>query len=133
MGDAAPQRWRCYGQKERGLDIRIAPVAIDASSGQSPATRIRAEQTKVIYRYLPALILINAVVGGAMVYGLWNVVPASTLVVWACVMTAVLAVRAASYCAYRRNGAADPHSNRSALVFTLGSALSGAHQRRRAR
>ena len=101
-------------------------MAIEASSGQSPATRIRAEQTKVIYRYLPALILINAVVGAAMVYGLWSVVPASTLVIWACVMTAVLAVRGASYWAYRRYGLADPHSNRSTLVFTLGSALSGA-------
>src|SRR5689334_6102108 len=87
---------------------------------------IRAEQTKVIYRYLPALILINAVVGAAMVYGLWSIVPASTLVIWACVMTAVLAVRGASYWAYRRHGLADPHCNRSALIFTLGSALSGA-------
>jgi signal transduction histidine kinase len=99
---------------------------VQASSGQSQAIRIRAEQTKVIYRYLPALILINGVVGAAMVYGLWSVVPRSSLITWACVMTVVLAVRSASYWAYRRNEAADPHSNRWAAVFTLGSALSGA-------
>jgi signal transduction histidine kinase len=108
------------------LDIRIAPLAAKPAHRAALAARIRGEQIKVIYRYLPALVVINAVVGAAMVYGLWNVVPHEGLVVWGCIMVAVLAVRGMTYGVYRRYAGAHPSSTHWTAGFTVGSALSGA-------
>jgi two-component system, sensor histidine kinase len=96
------------------------------SGRPSHGARIRAEQIKVIYRYLPALIVINAVVGAAMVYGLSDVVPHSGLVIWASAMVFLLALRGASYWLYRRRGASNPRSTFWTTAFTIGSAASGA-------
>jgi signal transduction histidine kinase/CheY-like chemotaxis protein len=108
------------------VDIRIAPVSSDPSPGPSHASRVRAEQVKVIYRYLPALIVINAVVGAAMVYGLWDVVSRAHLVIWASTMVGVLALRGASYALYRRHAASVSASRVWTRGFTIGSAASGA-------
>jgi two-component system, sensor histidine kinase len=48
------------------------------------------------------LLVINAVVAAAMIYGLWRVEPSRGLLVWAGAAAATLALRAAYYLAYRR-------------------------------
>lgn len=87
------------------------------------ARQLRDEQVKVIYRHLPVLIAINAVVGAAMVYGLWDMVGRTQLVFWASVMGLVLAARAVLTLVYRRMAIGAP--DRWGLVFTVGSAASG--------
>ena len=84
------------------MDIRIAALRTEPPHAAAHADRVRGEQIKVVYRYLPALIVINAVVGAAMVYGLWDVVPHRGLVIWACAMLGVLTMRGATYWIYRR-------------------------------
>jgi hypothetical protein len=61
-----------------------------------------------------------------MVYGLWDVVAHDGLVIWACAMLAVLALRAGSYWLYRRR--AEPHATSIlwTAAFTIGSGLAGA-------
>ena len=80
----------------------------------------------MIYRYLPALIVINAVVGAAMVYGLWDVVSRERLVIWATAMFLVLVLRGASYVLYRRYAASLSSTRVWTSGFTIGSGASGA-------
>lgn len=87
-------------------------------------TQIRGEQIKVIFRHLPALILVNAVVAGAMVFGLWDQVANTNLIIWLSVMGAVLVARALLYWAHRSR-TKDPSCKIWAFGFTLGSGLSG--------
>lgn len=87
-------------------------------------TQIRGEQIKVIFRHLPALILVNAVVAGAMVFGLWDQVANTNLIIWLSVMGAVLVARALLYWAHRSR-TKDPSGKIWAFGFTLGSGLSG--------
>jgi signal transduction histidine kinase/CheY-like chemotaxis protein len=85
---------------------------------------IRAEQLTVVYRYLPVLLAINAAVAGAMVFGLWRIVPHVALIGWFSGILLVVALRAASFSAYRRA----PRNGRTAFwakVFTYGAGLQG--------
>lgn len=86
--------------------------------------QIRGEQIKVIFRHLPALILVNGVVAGAMVFGLRDQVANTNLIIWLSVMGAVLVGRALLYWTHRTR-TKDPSDKIWALGFTLGSGASG--------
>ncbi len=103
-------------------------MTLAADAAVVPATAvyaeaIGAEQTKVIFRYLPPLLVINAFVAAGMVFGLWPVVGHARLLVWLAAMVLVIVLRTALYAAYRRRSArrADPWRT----WFTFGSGAAG--------
>jgi signal transduction histidine kinase len=107
------------------LNSQSAPAPAAPSNSGSHTRRVRDEQVKLVYRYLPALLIVNAVVGAAVVLGLWEMVPHAALVIWIAAVTLMLAVRGGLYGFYRYR-ASDPPSGRWALAFVFGTGLSGA-------
>jgi signal transduction histidine kinase/CheY-like chemotaxis protein len=106
-----------------------APTHRSASPPPDPAVRagqIRYEQIKVVYRHLPVVLAINAVVAGAMMFGLWGVVARTSLAIWGGMMLGVLAVRAVLGLAYRRATADAVSQKHWGAAFAVGSGLSGA-------
>ncbi len=101
-----------------------APISAALVDFDAYAEAIRAEQTKVIYRYLLPLLAINALVAGGMVFGLWNIVQSSWLVAWMAAMLAVIAARAGLYAIYRRKAGERP-DGRWRIWFTIGSGAAG--------
>lgn len=103
------------------------PTTNDFLLAADPRVRqaqIRGEQIKVIFRHLPVLILVNVVVAGAMVFGLWDEVPNSHLIVWFSIMGLVLVARSLLYWLHRIRGK-DVSGKIWEFAFTLGSGASG--------
>lgn len=91
---------------------------------RSHAEEIRTEQIKVIYRHLPPLLAINALVAAGLVFGVWSVVSRAALIAWLCVVLVMIASRGALYLLYRRPSA-DPSDKVWRIGFTVGSAFAG--------
>jgi two-component system, sensor histidine kinase len=89
-----------------------------------PTRQILNERIAVIYRYQPALLIINAVVSAAMVYGLREVVSHDALFAWGVAAVAALALRTSFYVAFRR--ASEVSSRILARGAVICSATSGA-------
>ena len=107
------------------MEASAAPDSLlTPSYSQDRARQLRGEQIKVIYRHAPAVLATNAVVGGATIYGLWNIVPRTALIVWAVSMLAVLVARVALIIVYRRFASASP-SPAWGWAFAAGSGVSG--------
>ena len=106
------------------LDTQTTNDFLLAADPRVRQAQIRGEQIKVIFRHLPVLILVNAIVAGAMVFGLWDEVSNSNLIVWLSIMGVVLVARALLYWMHRTK-ARDPGGKMWALGFTLGSGVSG--------
>lgn len=100
------------------------PGAIGSAYGRF-ADAIRAEQCKLIYRYLPPLLAINTLVASALAFALWGIVAHERLVSWLGAMFALVALRAVLYVAYRRRATVVP-VRRWLRWFTFGSGASGA-------
>ncbi|HKW37636.1 MAG TPA: hybrid sensor histidine kinase/response regulator [Burkholderiales bacterium] len=83
----------------RFLDTHASQSTAAIRGGHERA--ILNERIKVIYKYQPVLLAINAVVAAAMVYGLWGVASRTALLAWGSATVATLALRAAYYLAYR--------------------------------
>lgn len=84
---AAARPWGC------DLDTQTTNDFLLAADPRVRLAQIRGEQIEVIYRHLPVLILVNAVVATAMVIGLRGEVTNISLVVCSSAMGAVLAAR----------------------------------------
>ncbi|HEX7044821.1 MAG TPA: hybrid sensor histidine kinase/response regulator [Burkholderiales bacterium] len=93
---------------------------------EARAREILNERIKVIYRYQPVLLVINAVVGAAMIYGLWQAAPGAALLAWGVAAIAALALRAGFYAAYRRAPAPEERLRVWAGGAVVCSAASGA-------
>lgn len=106
------------------MEASAAPDLLIPSHSQVRARQLRDEQIKVIYRHAPAVLATNAVVGGATIYGLWNIVPHTALIVWGTAMLAVLIVRIALTIVYRRFESVSP-SPAWGWAFAAGSGVSG--------
>jgi two-component system, sensor histidine kinase len=89
------------------------------------ARQILCERIAVLYQYQPALLVINAVVTAAIVYGLKSVVPHGTLVLWTVAAIGALVLRFVVYLVFRRTNAQsmDGALARGAVIC---SAVSGA-------
>lgn len=97
---------------------------VPPAEGQGLEGRILAEQVKVLHGHLLPVLAINLVVGGALIWGLWEVLPQEVLLAWGGALLAVVAARALAYLRYVRfpdRGA----SGRAALALAVGSGLSG--------
>lgn len=106
------------------MEASAAPDLLIPSHSQVRARQLRDEQIKVIYRHAPAVLATNVVVGGATIYGLWNIVPRTALIVWGIAMLAVLIARIALTIVYRRFESASP-SPAWGWAFAAGSGVSG--------
>ena len=104
-----------------GTAASSLPAARDELHGDA----IKAEQTKVVYRYLPVLIAINAVVGVATAYGLFGRVAFDSLLAWLVGLLLAQVARVALYVVYRRRADEQP-GERWRLWFTIGSGVTGA-------
>ncbi|HEY9198591.1 MAG TPA: ATP-binding protein [Gammaproteobacteria bacterium] len=86
--------------------------------------RIHIEQLHTLHRYLPPILGVNLLVGGAMLYGLLRIAPQPALIIWGMALVAMVLIRLALYAHYRRTVtryAPERHSR----YFVFGSALSG--------
>jgi two-component system, sensor histidine kinase len=104
------------------MNASMASVAlVDA---QSHAPQILRERIAVLYQYQSPLLIINAVVSGAILYGLWPVVPSGALMMWGAFALLALLLRAVFYVSYRRRTSG---SSQDALAIgaVLCSAVSG--------
>ena len=63
---------------------------------------ILLEQVKMLYQSMGSLLLINLLVSASLVYGFWDVISHTTLVVWMGLMLTMLLARAGFYLAYRK-------------------------------
>ncbi|MEP5324178.1 hypothetical protein, partial [Marinobacter alexandrii] len=72
------------------------------STPNNPGEAIRAEQIKTLYESIASLVLINLVVGSALVYVFWDVVAHSLLLAWVATMLAMLSVRVAIYLSFKK-------------------------------
>jgi len=86
--------------------------------------RIRIEQLRTLNSYLPAFAGVHLLVGAALIYALWEVVPKGELIVWGAALAGVSLIRTSVYVYYRSRSGRDSwdHHGRN---FVLGSALSG--------
>lgn len=89
------------------------------------APKILSERIAVLYQYQPALLIINAIVSVAIVYGLLAVVPTEALVIWASAALLALVLRLQFYLMFRR---ADSNASHEGLArgAVICSAVSGA-------
>lgn len=106
------------------LHLQTPHTATHPGSRIDHTDQIRFEQVKIIYRHLPAIIAINAIVGSAMVFGLWNVVSRTALMTWGIAMALLLLGRGLLLWAYSAKPS-DPSRKLWPRGFTLGSGLSG--------
>ena len=96
----------------------------DAARGADYSRPILVEQLRVLHRYLPPLLGVNLLVGGAMIYGLWGIAPLPALSLWAAALVGMVLIRMAYYLHYRR--AADPRAaDRHSRYFVIGSGFAG--------
>ena len=86
---------------------------------------VRAELLRLLFAYVPAVLVVNLVNGALIVAVFWDAVPAHLLVVWYAVLLATLAGRTALYIRYRRMPAMPDQTSRWARLATLGSAAAG--------
>jgi signal transduction histidine kinase/CheY-like chemotaxis protein len=61
------------------------------------------EQIKMLYESMAALLLINLAVSCLLVFGFWNIVPQSLMLIWLSLMLLVIGARAVLYYSYRKN------------------------------
>lgn len=88
------------------------------------AEQIGREQIKICYGHLPAILVINGIVGGGTIFGLWHVVSQTGLVLWGSAMVLVLLARAALWWWYRRS-ASNARQRVWGVGLIVGSGLTG--------
>ncbi len=86
--------------------------------------KVFVEQIKNLYQTLLPILFVNVMIGSALVYGLWEIAPQETLLVWLGLQFFLFIVRSVSYLIYKRNFAAES-AQRYALYFVIGAGLSG--------
>lgn len=86
--------------------------------------KIFVEQIKNLYQALLPILFVNVMISSALVYGLWEVAPQKTLLVWLGLQFFLFFVRISSYLIYKRNFTAE-YAKRYALYFVVGAGLSG--------
>lgn len=91
----------------------------DHSTGE-----IRVEQIKTLYESIASLVLINLVVGTALVYVFWDVVTHSWLLAWMVTMLVMLGIRAAIYLSFKRRFEESKLKRYQAFLI-MGSASAG--------
>lgn len=94
-------------------------------SNRSEISRhVFVEQIHALYKHLLVILFINFIVGGMIIYGLWNVVSQQALLIWGSGLLASIILRIVLYIMYRRT---DPLKigQRQATYFALGSGLTG--------
>ncbi|MEP4485996.1 ATP-binding response regulator [Marinobacter alexandrii] len=90
----------------------------------NPGDAIRMEQIKTLYESIASLVLINLVVGTALVYAFWDVVAPSLLLAWIAAMVAMLSVRVAVYFSFKKRFDGSK-LKRYQIFLILGSASAG--------
>ena len=85
---------------------------------------ILLEQVKMLYQSMGSLLLINLLVSASLVYGFWDVISHTTLVVWMGLMLTMLLARAGFYLAYRKYFNPQ-HIKRYSTFLIIGSAAAG--------
>jgi signal transduction histidine kinase/CheY-like chemotaxis protein len=91
---------------------------------ENPDQKIRLEQVKMLYQSIGSLLLINLLVSASLVYGFWDIVSHTTLLVWMGLMLTMLLVRAAFYLSYRKYFNPE-HIKRYSAFLIIGSAAAG--------
>lgn len=95
-----------------------------AVNKQQLTRRVFSEQIHALYKHLLVILSINLIVGGMMVYGLWQVVPQQALTIWSIALLASILLRIILYVMYRRTTQQILGQNQ-AMFFTFGSGLTG--------
>lgn len=98
--------------------------AMQMFDSQSQAQKILVEQVNILYRTLIPILAVNLVVSSALLYGLWEVVPQVTLIVWMSLMLLVLVIRVVNFLTYRYYFKPE-FVNRHGLYFVLGGGVTG--------
>ena len=99
-------------------------------NGTSPSPRIEAEQIRLVYRQLPAVLVANAVMAGATAYAVWSLVAHELIGAWLALLAAMITARAVLAWRFRRAVAAEPSIDAATMRrwgyrFVAGSALGG--------
>ncbi|MCF6261920.1 MAG: hybrid sensor histidine kinase/response regulator [Gammaproteobacteria bacterium] len=87
-------------------------------------TEIKQQQITMLASHLLPVLIINALVAAVMLFGLWGLFPAQSLIIWIVLLYLVLFARGFALHQYQKSASATcfPHWG---LVFALGSGLSG--------
>ncbi|HHI92174.1 MAG TPA: response regulator [Gammaproteobacteria bacterium] len=101
--------------------------AVNHSTGDTAGlqhSEIKQQQITMLANHLLPVLVINALVGAVMLFGLWGLFPAQSLIIWIALLYLVLSVRGLALRQYQKSTHATyfPHWG---LVFALGSGLSG--------
>lgn len=96
----------------------------DGHAADSMDQRVLTEQVAVLYRYLLPVLAVNLIVGCALIYGLWGVLPHTHVTAWAAALVVLVCVRVWSWMRHRRDPAPE-RTRHHALAFTIGAGLSG--------
>lgn len=97
---------------------------MDFLYGKDNDPKVLVEQVKTLYRTLPSILAASLVVGGAMLFGLWDVVSQTALGIWFGLIVLVTLVRFMTYIRYR-GGFNPAHVRQHALYLVLGSGAAG--------
>jgi signal transduction histidine kinase/CheY-like chemotaxis protein len=115
-----------YPQSKEKLQIKIMKNSrSDIAANPPPVShQLFTEQINALYKHLLVILLINFIVGTMMIFGLWNVVSQSTLVIWGVALLASIIFRVVLYSVYHDSG---QHSSarRAARYFVAGSGITG--------
>jgi signal transduction histidine kinase/CheY-like chemotaxis protein len=102
----------------------LSSRAAAAASAGDQSRRIFLEQVSTLYRYMPPVLATNFIVSSAMLYGLWGIVSQTRLAAWMGLMLLVLGARLAT-CIFYRRSTGSGSGQRAAIIFTLGTGLTG--------
>lgn len=87
--------------------------------------KILYEQIRVLYRTVLPILGVNFLVSTAFLYGLWNIAPRATLVIWFVMILSLIAIRLGIYYFYYKPRFNQSNARHFGVQYTVGSFVSG--------
>jgi len=95
-----------------------------AGGNSTQENKILVEKVKVLFRLLPPMVIIVLLISLGVLYGLWDVVSHTALLIWISLTIFAAIVRFISITAFNRHFK-EEHVHRYALYLIIGSAITG--------
>jgi diguanylate cyclase (GGDEF)-like protein/PAS domain S-box-containing protein len=102
-----------------------SPANVGASS-LTRAEAIYAEQVRQLYRLSRSTYAASILAGAVVVASMWDIVPTTALVFWACGLVAVMSARFMLYRTYLKRSPPDTEAHKWCSYFISGAAAGGA-------